>query len=136
MPGPGRAVVDTNTFVSAALRFGSIPSQAVEKAFRSGTVLRSIDTWEELEDVLLRGKFERYQALQVRRRYIEYFGAGLETVSVHTKINVCRHPKDDKFLELAVNGRADVLITGDKDLLVLHPFQGIAIVTPGTYLEM
>jgi uncharacterized protein len=50
-------------------------------------------------------------------------------------IKACRDPKDDKFLELAVNGRADLIISGDKDLLVLHPFMGIAIVMPATYLE-
>jgi putative PIN family toxin of toxin-antitoxin system len=45
-------------------------------------------------------------------------------------IRASRDPKDDKFLEAAVNGRADVLVTGDKDLLDLNPFRGVAIVTP------
>jgi predicted nucleic acid-binding protein len=47
----------------------------------------------------------------------------------------CRDPRDDKFLEAAVNGHADVLVSGDKDLLQLHPFRGIAILTPSDYLE-
>jgi putative PIN family toxin of toxin-antitoxin system len=50
-------------------------------------------------------------------------------------IRACRDPKDDKFLELAVDGRADGIVTGDKDMLALHPFRGIAIVTPASYLE-
>ncbi len=55
--------------------------------------------------------------------------------SVLTKIKACRHPKDDKFLELAVDGHADVIITGDKDLLALHPFEGIDILRPLDYLD-
>ena len=134
MPELVRAVVDTNTFVSAALKDGSVPSQAVRKALRSGVVLRSIDTWQELEDVLLREKFERYRAVAVRRLYLEYLEQALAPISVLTKLTVCRHPKDDKFLELAVDGRADVIVTGDHDLRVLHPFEGIEILTAGDYL--
>lgn len=129
-----RAVVDTNTFVSAALKFGSIPSQAVEKAFRSGPVLRSIKMWHELGDVLLRDKFERYRAIEIRRRFLEYLEEALEPVSVSTKVGVCRDPKDAKFLELAIDGHADMIITGDNDLLTLHPFRGISILTPADYL--
>ena len=51
-----------------------------------------------------------------------------------TLVRECRDPKDDKFLELALNGRADLIITGDADLLVLNPWRGIEIVTPREYL--
>ncbi|HEY5210063.1 MAG TPA: putative toxin-antitoxin system toxin component, PIN family [Stellaceae bacterium] len=47
----------------------------------------------------------------------------------------CRDPTDDKFLELAINGRADVIVSGDADLLVLHPFRGIPIVLPPVFLR-
>jgi predicted nucleic acid-binding protein len=50
-------------------------------------------------------------------------------------VRVCRDPNDDKFLEVAVNGRADTLITGDTDLLVLDPFERIPIITPAGYLS-
>jgi predicted nucleic acid-binding protein len=49
-------------------------------------------------------------------------------------VRACRDPSDDKFLEVAVNGRADLIITGDRDLLELDPFMGIAILTPAAYL--
>jgi predicted nucleic acid-binding protein len=48
----------------------------------------------------------------------------------------CRDPKDDKFLSLAVCGRATHLVTGDADLLALNPFEGIRIVTPRQFLEI
>ncbi|MEO7271642.1 MAG: putative toxin-antitoxin system toxin component, PIN family, partial [Vicinamibacterales bacterium] len=50
-------------------------------------------------------------------------------------VRACRDPKDDKFLELAVNGGASVIVTGDADLLSLHPFRGIDILPPAAYLE-
>jgi hypothetical protein len=56
-------------------------------------------------------------------------------VAIVEAINDCRDPKDNEFLELAVSGGATHLITGDDDLLVLHPFRDVAIVTPQTFLD-
>ena len=52
------------------------------------------------------------------------------------RITVCRDPKDNKFLEVAVAGKADVIVSGDQDLLVLHPFAGIPILQPAAFLQM
>jgi predicted nucleic acid-binding protein len=51
-------------------------------------------------------------------------------------ISTCRDPNDNHILELAVSGKADVIVTGDTDILVLHPFQGIAVLNPQGYLKM
>jgi putative PIN family toxin of toxin-antitoxin system len=56
-------------------------------------------------------------------------------VDIPFPIHACRDPRDDKFLEVAVHGHADLIVTGDADLLALNPFQGIAILTPAEYLE-
>jgi predicted nucleic acid-binding protein len=53
---------------------------------------------------------------------------------MHT-VRDCRDPKDDKLLELALSGRADLILTGDEDLLVLHPWRGVSILTPSAYLQ-
>ena len=58
----------------------------------------------------------------------------VEIVEVVRAVRACRDPDDDRFLEVAVNGDADVIVSGDRDLLVLHPFQKIAILTPADYL--
>jgi predicted nucleic acid-binding protein len=47
----------------------------------------------------------------------------------------CRDPRDDKFLEVAFNGRADVIISGDADLLDLNQFRGIPILSPRDFLS-
>ncbi len=56
--------------------------------------------------------------------------ADAEAVTITERIAACRDPTDDKFLELAANGRADLIVSGDNDLLVLSPFRGVRIVSP------
>ena len=129
-----RVVLDTNTFVSATLLGGSIPEQAVEKAFTGDKVLRSDETLSELREVLLRSKFDRYRSLEFREAFLAKAILAMVQIDVRTHVPVCRHKKDDKFLELAVDGQADLIITGDSDLLVLNPFRGIEIITPAAYL--
>lgn len=59
-----------------------------------------------------------------------------ELVDGQDGTEACRAPRDDKFLELAISGGADYIVTGDSDLLELNPFRGIAIFTPGQFLEV
>ena len=61
--------------------------------------------------------------------------ARAELVAITERIAACRDPKDDKFLELAVNGQADLIVSGDADLLALNPFRDIPIVTPATFVQ-
>lgn len=79
-------------------------------------------------------KFDRYVRRERRDALLERVASLVEIIDVLQSIRASRDPKDDKFLEAAVNGRADVIVTGDKDLLDLDPFRGIAIVTPAAYL--
>ncbi len=56
-------------------------------------------------------------------------------VEIVEQVQECRDRKDDKVLELALNGSADYIITGDKDLLVLHPFRGVLVITADDFLK-
>jgi predicted nucleic acid-binding protein len=56
-------------------------------------------------------------------------------VEVTERVKECRDPKDDKFLELAVNGNATLIVSGDKDLQVLHPFRNIPVLSPREFLD-
>lgn len=60
--------------------------------------------------------------------------AGAELVTIAERVTACRDPKDDKFLELAINGRADAVVSGDADLLALDIFRGIQIITPSAFI--
>lgn len=130
-----RIVLDTSLLISAALREGSIPRQALELAFRRGEVLASSETLAELKDVLTREKFHRYLSEEKRLRFWTVFLQLATLVAITERISVCRDPKDDKFLSLAVSGAAKYLISGDADLLVLHPFRGISILQPTDFLK-
>lgn len=106
-----RFVLDTNVIISAALLRRSVARQAFDKALKTGTVLLSLATLEELNNVLRREKFEKYVHEEERLQFLAALVG-----------------------ELAVSGQADCIISGDDDLLTLNPFQGIRIVTPSDFL--
>lgn len=135
MNQPSRLVLDTNVVVSAALRPGSVPHRALLKARMAGVLLASDATLLELHEVLLREKFDRHVDRELREALFREYALRCGVVSELRPIRACRDPRDDKFLEVAVHGRADAIITGDRDLLDLNPFSGIAILTPAEYLE-
>lgn len=118
MSGP-RVVLDTNVLISHALLPNSVPAQAVRKALHTGIILVSMETLSELADVLARPKFDPYVSITDRQQFLLTLGRVAERVTTTRKVQACRDPKDDKFLELAVNGQADILVTGDSNLLVL-----------------
>lgn len=134
MAEPRRLVFDTNVLLSRLLVPSSVPARAVGKGLREGTLLASRATLDELADVLGREKFDRYVSASRRREFLDRYGRLVEMVEIERPVRACRDPKDDKFLELAVNGAADCVVAGDGDLLALHPFRGISIVTPAAYL--
>ena len=130
-----RIVADTNCLVSRLLLPSSVPGNAVRRAADSGLLLASEATMNELADVLARPKFDRYISLADRQQFLRLLGRVAEFVPTVYPVRECRDPKDDKFLELALNGRAHLIITGDAGLLALHPWREIAIVTPARYLK-
>lgn len=130
-----RFVIDTNVLISALLFKQSVPFQAIELAEKQGIILYSEATLNELERVLNRQKFNKYLSLEERQVFLLKFISASELVSITEKITVCRDEKDNKFLELAVSGNANVIITGDLDLLVLSPFQSLEIVTPDMFID-
>ncbi len=129
-----RVVLDTNALISRLLLPGSIPAEAVRRAIADHTVLASDPTIMELADVLSRRKFDPYVAVDTRKQFLRLFGRIAEFVPILHVVRACRDAKDDKFLELAVNGTANLIVTGDDDLLALDPFRAIRIMTPAAFL--
>ena len=130
-----RLVIDTNVFISGLLSSTSHPARVVERAIEHGQLLGSTQTVRELIETLLLPKFDRYVSRQRREALLDRLAPLVEIVEIVQRVQVCRDLKDDKFLELAVNGRANVVVTGDDDLLSLHPFRGIDILSPAAYLD-
>ena len=130
-----RCVLDTNIFVSALLSPGSKPRMVVDRVRREGTILLSFAILAELFEVLSRKQFRRYIDEEDVRHFLAALTREAQWIDVHVDITACRDPKDDKLLSLAVSGRATHIVTGDADLLALHPFQGIQILAPGAFLQ-
>ncbi|MFN8968710.1 MAG: putative toxin-antitoxin system toxin component, PIN family [Pseudanabaena sp.] len=130
-----RFVVDNNILVSALLVKNSAPFQVISKIEERGVILYSEVTLLELNQVLSRKKFIKYFAIEEKQAFIFKLLEKAELVEIEESINICRDPKDDKFLELAVSGKADFIITGDQDLLVLNPFRNIEIITAKDFLS-
>jgi uncharacterized protein len=127
-------VFDTNVLISGSLSSTSTPSAALERAIQHHQLLVSTETLRELMETLLSPKFDAYLTRTEREALLQRLAPLVEIVEIVQSVQASRDPKDDKFLEVAVNGRADVLVTGDRDLLALHPFRGLAILTPADYL--
>ncbi|MBT9331182.1 putative toxin-antitoxin system toxin component, PIN family [Paracidobacterium acidisoli] len=134
-----RVILDTSVLVSAALRPESIPHQALQEALAVCAVCASAETLAELERILSLEKFNRYlnrtlclEFVALIRRHIHLFtvqDSDFEAVNPP-----CRDPGDNKFLALAIAAEADALVSSDDDLLVLHPWRGMKIVTPADFL--
>ena len=130
-----RIVIDTNVFISALLIKKSLPFQVVNIAFKQGIILYSDATFIELQKVLARRKFDKYITVEERNIFLFKLANESKSVVIQEEIKACRDAKDDKFLELAVNGNADSIVTGDTDLLVLNPFREIEIITPEVFVS-
>ena len=134
-----RVVFDTSTLASAALRVDSVPHRALAHALSTGEVCASAATLTELEQVLGRAKFDRYQPGDARREFVAMLRRVISLVAVSEADESdvspsCRDLKDNKFLALIKVCGADALISSDADLLVLHPWQGVPILTPSAYV--
>lgn len=128
-------VIDTNVLVSSILIKKSSSDFVLKKARSLGILLFSEATFQELQTTLSRSKFDRYVSLQVRSEFIFRLRLESELVDIVERVDLCRDEKDNKFLEVAINGKAEYLITGDNDLLVLRPFQDVKIMTINEFLD-
>jgi putative PIN family toxin of toxin-antitoxin system len=130
-----RIVVDANVLVSRLLLPDSTPGRAVRRVVLDHQILVSEATMAELADVIFRPKFDAYVSSRARRSFLEELTEFADWIPIVQTTRACRDPRDDKFLELAVNGMAGCILTGDADLLALHPFQEIAILTPSAWMQ-
>jgi len=120
--------------ISRLLLPESVPADAVRKANREGKLLVSEDTMNELADVLSRRKLDPYVSLEQRKRFLREVASFVELVPIISRVRECRDPEDDKFLEVALNGSADFIVTGDRSLLRMNPWRGIGIVTAAEFV--
>jgi len=135
-----RVVFDTSTLIGAMLQVDSVPHRALGYALASCEVCASPATLGELEQVLRRRKFDRYQRAEIREAFFSLLRAHVRLFDVAQSDEAavtpaCRDPKDNKFLALARVCGAEVLVSSDADLVAMHPWHDVDILPPAVFLE-
>ncbi len=129
-------VFDTNSLISAALIPISTNRKAFDKAISLGELAVSKNTLDEIIEVLFRIKFDKYFPNDNDRwLIINKLQNNSKLFSPEIAVTCCRDSRDNKFLELAISANASRLITGDKDLLILHPFRSIPILNSVDFIN-
>lgn len=126
-----RLVVDTNVLVSSLI---SVNMMAVIRSIaRSHVLLYSTEQLAEFNQVLVRPKLKG----RILGMHLEELTASLaahgELVAVSSVVGLCRDPDDNYLLAMSKDGKADFLITGDDDLLVLKKFLRTRIISPAEF---
>jgi len=129
-------ICDTNVFLSALLSKTSPPNRSVRYLLANGMLAFSKETLDELEEVFSRKKFDKYIPRAERAFFIENVKQNSLVYEIHHSVDICRDPKDNKFLDVAIASYADYLITGDEDLLVLEAIGNTTIITPREFINI
>jgi uncharacterized protein len=130
-----RVVLDSNVLISALLSPSGKPSACLSWTLNDATLLASRELLSELVTRLARAKFAKYVSEEQRIAFLSDLTLASVQVELAGNIKACRDPGDDMFLEIAVLGQADCIVTGDQDLLVLDPFGTVRILTPAAFWE-
>ena len=129
-----KVVVDTNVFVSALLKSKICKFIYEELKRDSFELVISPQLLLEIERVVKNEKFELDD--EEIRDLIVLLKRKVLLLPTGEKVEVCRDPKDNCVLECAIAGKVDIIVTGDKDLLILSPFRGILIVSPSEFSRL
>jgi putative PIN family toxin of toxin-antitoxin system len=131
-------VFDASSFVSAALQANSIPERALQRAVSEpNRLILSREVEDEYREVIFRPKFDRFVSVERRQRFLDIVIVAGERVDPVDTVRECVDPKDDKYLTLAASGNADVVVSSDvRHLLSMHPWRGIAILSPADFLAL
>ena len=128
-----RVVIDTNLWISFLLTSDLVKlDRFLENNL--ATLLFSDELLNEFVEVARRPKFRKYFTANDLQDLLLRIREKAEFIKVTSTTDACRDIKDNFLLALAIDGKATHVLTGDKDLLELHPFEGIQVLPIATYL--
>ena len=131
-----RVVVDCNVLISAALSKNGTAAQVIKLVENFHHLILSEKTLREFSDTILKTKFNTYfRPIDIRFAIIPRYSNKCELIVPFHRVRICRDPKDDMYLELALSGKADCIVSGDPDLQILNPFENIPIISPKEFLD-
>jgi putative PIN family toxin of toxin-antitoxin system len=129
-------VLDTNVVVSAALSASGKPFAVLIWCGRRNLIATSDTMLAELASSFAKPRIAKRCSPRDIEVILSVLRRGCRIFTPAPMPPVCRDPADDMVLATALAARADAIVTGDEDLLVLDPFQGIRVVTPAAFLEL
>lgn len=129
-----RIIIDTNLWISFLITKDFAKLDEIIFS-RHGILVFSEELLDEFLEVARRPKFRRFFSASDIEEILETIDEYADFVKVKTKIEVCRDTKDNFLLSLSVDGNADILLTGDKDLLDLINFGETKIMTISSFLQ-
>lgn len=134
-----RSVIDTNILVRAAITpFGAIAPIIVRLREGKFTLIYSQSLLGELIETLERPRIQRKYDIpeESNKNFVAILIQYGERVEPDRKVDVCRDPDDNHVIEVALAGKAELVVTGDEDLLVLQQFETVKFITPGEFLAI
>jgi putative PIN family toxin of toxin-antitoxin system len=129
-------VFDASTVVSAVLKANSVPERALFRAQATDVFALSTEVHDEIAEVLNRPKFAGVLSRERREQVLNVIRGMAAWFVPSERVTDCRDPKDDKYLELALAAGAAFIVSSDDDLIVLHPWRGVSILSPAAYLAL
>jgi putative PIN family toxin of toxin-antitoxin system len=124
-----------STLIGVILKPNSLPAEVYYHASRNHRLIASSETLKEIMEVVQRDKFDRFRNREERTKALSYYLGLVEIISPTVFSTDCRDEKDNKFLSLALSAQADIIVSSDDDLLVLHPYKNTRILTVRQYAE-
>ncbi len=132
-----RIVLDTNNLVSSLIGHPDGPSARLMDALKEGRLklVTSQVQLDELSNTLAKPRIAKRLTPEESATFIEALPLIAEVVVPVSGVDVCRDPDDNLILATAIAGQAEVLVSGDDDLLTLQKVDGISILTARQALE-
>lgn len=133
---PKRIVIDTSLAISAAILPNSISNRAFSLALQHFQLVSSDSTLAELIEVIYRAKFDKYLTDEMRLEFLTVVSQASEFITIRSVIKDCADPKDNQFLELAIDGEANIILSGDPHLTDMNPYRNIVIIGPKEFVSI
>jgi uncharacterized protein len=139
-----KIILDTNVLISALI-FSGQPSIVLKKCFEDYNIqlYSSKAIYEEIKDKIENGRVDKiahkvkvFLTKENKTEFLDILKSQCHFYTPKKQFKTCRDPKDDMFLDLAIEVGADFIITGDKDLLEISSFYGTKILKPKEFLDL
>ena len=124
-----KVIFDTSSLLAVCIYPDREPAQIFRQALLHFELVATPQTLAELAQVIGRSKFDTWRPLATRMVWLQNYAANVVEYQPESQVTDCRDAKDNKFLEAALAASANVIVSSDSDLLVLHPYRDIDVLS-------